>query len=155
MNDGPQEGDRRLLKSRRIYLEALERLKLGTPRNTKLQEALTTGKGYTISPSTVALEAGKSRNPLYTTHKDVLERIAISAIPATAPARTIKRVGSKQDRMKELLETIEVLKAEKAMLATQNLALLVRAAKAEEKLNESRDTAERKMARQQNRRMPS
>lgn len=52
------------------YLDALERLKKGIPNHIELKE-----KEYKINATTIALESGKSRNPLYHTHKDILEMI--------------------------------------------------------------------------------
>ena len=67
MNDYFQQ---RIDETRQAYLDALERLKKGTPTNKKL-----VGKIFKINATTIALESGKSRNPLYNTHKDILEMI--------------------------------------------------------------------------------
>jgi len=90
-----------------------------------------------ISPASVAREAGRSRNPLYTTHRDILDEIEAAA---NAP-------GSGKDlaaRVCELEAEIATLRAEarrhaeeKRMLATENLALLYRARLAEHQLASS------------------
>lgn len=56
--------------TRQAYLDALNRLKNGTPTHKDL-----IGKEIKINATTIALESGKSRNPLYHTHKDILEMI--------------------------------------------------------------------------------
>ncbi len=60
----------RVDETRQAYLEALERLKKGNPTHPEIK-----GKEYKINATTIALESGKSRNPLYHTHKDILEMI--------------------------------------------------------------------------------
>lgn len=60
----------RIDDTRQAYLDALDRLKNGCPTNPSLQ-----GKKIKINAATIALEAGKSRNPLYHTHKDILDMI--------------------------------------------------------------------------------
>ena len=80
-----------------------------------------------ISPASVAREAGRSRNPLYTTHRDILDEIEAAA-NASGPGKDLAA------RVRELEAEIAMLRAEarrhaeeKRMLATENLALLYRA----------------------------
>ena len=56
--------------TRQAYLDALDRLKKGKPTHKYL-----IGKTIKINATVIALEAGKSRNPLYHTHKDILDMI--------------------------------------------------------------------------------
>lgn len=60
----------RIDETRQAYLDALERLKKGKPTHKDL-----VGKEIKINATTIALESGKSRNPLYHTHKDILDMI--------------------------------------------------------------------------------
>lgn len=62
--------EKRIDETRIAYIEALERLKNGTPTHPDLK-----GKNIKINASTIAKESGKSRNPLYHAHKDILEMI--------------------------------------------------------------------------------
>lgn len=62
--------EKRIDDTRIAYIEALERLKSGTQTHPELK-----GKKIKINASTIAKESGKSRNPLYHTHKDILEMI--------------------------------------------------------------------------------
>jgi adenylosuccinate lyase len=62
--------EKRIDETRLAYLEALERLKNGTQQHPDLK-----GKDVKINASTIAKESGKSRNPLYHAHKDILEMI--------------------------------------------------------------------------------
>lgn len=59
--------------TRQAYLEALQRLQVGQPTHKNL-----IGKPIKINATTIALEAGKSRNPLYHNHKDILNMITNS-----------------------------------------------------------------------------
>lgn len=62
--------EKRIDDTRIAYIDALERLKNGTQTHPELK-----GKKIKINASTIAKESGKSRNPLYHTHKDILEMI--------------------------------------------------------------------------------
>lgn len=61
---------KRIDDTRQAYLDALQRLQQGNAVHPELKN-----KEYKINASTIALEANKSRNPLYHTHKDILEMI--------------------------------------------------------------------------------
>ena len=56
----------------RAYGAALARLVRGEGRRPA-------GRGMRITPAAVAREAGRSRNPLYTTHRDILDEIDAAA----------------------------------------------------------------------------
>ena len=63
------------LSAARAYRAALARLVRGEGRHPDHQ-----GRIVRISPASVAREAAKSRNPLYTTHRDILdEMLAMSS----------------------------------------------------------------------------
>ena len=74
----------------RSYRAALARLVRGEGRH-----ADHAGRVVRISPASVAREAGRSRNPLYTTHRDILDEIeAAAGGPAGAAAGgLLLRVG--------------------------------------------------------------
>ena len=72
----------------RSYRAALARLVRGEGRH-----ADHAGRVVRISPASVAREAGRSRNPLYTTHRDILDEIE-----AGVPEDTRAQVGRQVDR---------------------------------------------------------
>jgi hypothetical protein len=112
-----------------IYRAALNRLIEG--RATHPDHA---GRPIRITPAAVAREARRSRNPLYTTHRTILDDIVIAAggpTIATDLADTITRLESE---MSLLRAANRLLEREKRMLATENLALLHRARLAEERI---------------------
>ena len=102
-------------KSEADYLSALERLKHQEPRNKELSLRASLGKPIKITPSTVAKEAGKSRNPLYTNFRHILNSIE--------ETRNNIATGTSGNRpsglLKHLREQVSELKREKALLATQ------------------------------------
>lgn len=117
------------MSAARAYRAALARLVRGEGRHPDHQ-----GRAVRISPASVAREAGKSRNPLYTTHRDVLDEIE-AALQAPGPAKDLAA------RVQELETEIALLRSdarrhteEKRKLATENLALLHRARAAEGQL---------------------
>ncbi|RWX66051.1 hypothetical protein EN780_16290 [Mesorhizobium sp. M4B.F.Ca.ET.089.01.1.1] len=106
----------------RAYRAALARLVRGEGRHPDHQ-----GRIVRISPASVAREAGKSRNPLYTTHRDILDEIEAAA-EGPGPSKDLA------EKVRELEAEIALLRAdakrhveEKRSLASQNLALLHRA----------------------------
>jgi hypothetical protein len=120
--------DLRIVKSREKYQAALDRLVSGQPEHLTLKAAVSSGKGYAINPTNVALEAGMSRDPLYARHSDVLEAIETSGgVSSEQPGRKkALRVASDQVRLQELRDEVAALKLDKARLATENLGLLSR-----------------------------
>ncbi len=64
--------EKRIDDTRKAYLDALNRLKFGNPTHKDL-----VGKPIKINATTIALEAGKSRNPLYHAHKEILDMIVL------------------------------------------------------------------------------
>lgn len=98
----------RIDETRQAYLDALERLKKGVPNNPELK-----GKEYKINATTIALESGKSRNPLYHTHKDILEMIN----------EVIVEDKKEEKKVKDLSE-IEILRQKVKDLEDQNKKLI-------------------------------
>ena len=122
-------------RTAREYRAALERLVRGEPRHPAH-----VGRTVRITPASVAREADRSRNPLYTTHRAILDEIAVATERPT-PATDLSAV------IAELKTTIAELRArarlhaqEKRALATEHLMLLHRARAAEDALA-SRDRA--------------
>lgn len=117
------------MSAARAYRAALARLVRGEGRHPDHQ-----GRVVRISPASVAREAGKSRNPLYETHRDILDEIE-AASQAPGPAKDLAA------RVREMGAEIALLRSdarqhteEKRKLATENLALLHRAQLAEGQL---------------------
>ncbi len=98
----------RINETRQSYLDALDRLKKGIPNHCDLK-----GKEYKINATTIALESGKSRNPLYHTHKDILEMIN----------EVITEDKKEEKKVKEVSE-IEALKQKIKDLEEQNKKLM-------------------------------
>lgn len=92
------------------------------------------GRPVRITPAAVAREARRSRNPLYTTHRGILDEIAVAAdepSPGTDLAATVARLKAENA---ELRAAARRHAEEKRQLASENLLLLHRAQAAEEKL---------------------
>lgn len=103
--------EKRIDDTRQAYLEALDRLKKGQPIHKEL-----IGKSIKINATTIALEAGKSRNPLYHTHKDILDMIV-----DTKKSAVVKKEVSENDKLKE---RIKYLEEENKRLLNVNATLL-------------------------------
>lgn len=103
--------EKRIDNTRQAYLEALDRLKKGQPTHKDLVD-----KPIKINATTIALEAGKSRNPLYHTHKDILDMII-----DTKKSAVIKKEVSENDKLKE---RIKYLEEENKRLLNVNATLL-------------------------------
>jgi hypothetical protein len=117
----------------RRYRAALTRLTEGRGRHP-----LHSGKSVRITPAAVAREAGMSRNPLYATHRDILDEIEIAAV-SPAPAKDLAaQLTARTGELRELREAARKHADEKRALATENLALLHRARAAEDTV-EARD----------------
>lgn len=93
-----------------------------------------------ITPAAVAREAGRSRNPLYTTHRDILDEIIAAAAPGPSKDLTA-RVAELEAIIAELREGARRHAEEKRALASENLNLLHRARAAEDRLT-SREEAD-------------
>ncbi len=80
----------------------------------------------------MALEAGVSRNTIYTNHRSILEELK-----SNYPVTTRRRPTPKQ-KIAELGAMIEQVQLQKRQLATENAALLKRAIDAEMMLDRMR-----------------
>lgn len=89
----------------------------------------------------VAREARRSRNPLYTTHRSILDEIVVAAgLPCIAAdlATTVARLRAENA---ELRAAARRHAEEKRQLASENLLLLHRARVTEEKLQSASHAA--------------
>lgn len=122
-----------MAEAARRYRAALTRLTEGRGRHP-----LHVGKAVRITPAAVAREAGMSRNPLYVTHRDVLDEI-VAAAEAPAPAKDLSEaLAAARSEMRDLRAAAQLHSKEKRALATENLTLLARARAAEDTIK-SRD----------------
>ncbi len=71
---GRRQATRQAENTARAYRAALNRLVEGKATHPTLA-----GHPVRITPAAVAREARRSRNPLYTTHRDVLDEITVAA----------------------------------------------------------------------------
>jgi hypothetical protein len=94
----------------------------------------TMGHVVKITPTSVAREAGRSRNPLYTSHRDILDEIEAAAGPGT-PARDLAaRIATLETELTHLRADAWRHAEERRELASENLTLLHRARSAEDRL---------------------
>jgi hypothetical protein len=113
----------------RAYRAALARLVRGEGRHP--QHA---GQTVRITPGAVAREAGRSRNPLFATHRDILDEIAAAAA-GPGPAQDLAaRVADLEAELARLRADARRHAEEKRMLASEALTLLHRARTAEDRL---------------------
>ncbi len=126
---GKSEADPRGQSAARSYRAALARLVRGDGRHTDHA-----GRVVRITPASVAREAGRSRNPLYTTHRDILDEIEVAAGGPT-PARDLEvRITELEVELARLRAGARVHAEEKRALASENLTLLHRSRVAEDRL---------------------
>jgi len=126
---GRRQATRQAENTARAYRAALNRLVEG-----KATHPVLAGRPVRITPAAVAREARRSRNPLYTTHRDVLDEIAVAAgNPSTGAdlAATVARLKAENTALRMAARQHA---EEKRLLASENLLLLHRAQAAEEKL---------------------
>jgi hypothetical protein len=123
----------RVDKTKAAYLAALRRLEKGGPTHPRL-----VGQRLSINVSTVCLEAGLSRNPLYAQqHRDVLDQIRAAADRQREEVRGIRKANTRNSRRvrrasagpraAELVEQLTKARSE-------NLTLFFRLQEAEERL---------------------
>lgn len=111
----------------RRYRAALSRLVAGKGRHP-----VHAGKAVRITPAAVAREAGMSRNPLYATHRDILDEIEVAA-GAPAPAKDLaSELAKRTAELRDLRDAARRHEEQKRALVTENLALLYRARTAED-----------------------
>lgn len=101
-------------RTAQAFRDALHRLLRGTPTHPRLH-----GRPIRITPATVAIEARKSRNALYTNHKDILKEIQ-EVVYRPSPQEKVLTV---QDKVEELREIIKTLTKEKKELLSNNATL--------------------------------
>ena len=101
------------------FRHALERLHAGTQTHPKL-----IGRRVRITASTVALEAGHSRNTLYASHRDVLNDLR--ALPRTARPRRQQNQRSSKTDYEKLREENAQLRIALKQSATAQVTLFER-----------------------------
>ncbi len=111
------------------YRAALQRLRAGTARHPRHA-----GKSVKISAAAVAREAELSRNPLYTTHREILNEITASLDRPTPSHDLSSRFTSLTAELRTLKQAARDNAREKQALATENLSLLHRARAAEDRI---------------------
>lgn len=122
----------------RAYRAALNRLVEGKATHPSLA-----GRPVRITPAVVAREARRSRNPLYTTHRDILDEIAVAAGQPSLGADLADTVARLRAENAELRTAVRRHVEEKRLLASENLLLLHRVLTAEEKLQSTSHAAAR------------
>jgi len=124
-----RQATRQAENTARAYRAALNRLVEGQATHPSLA-----GRPVRITPAAVAREARRSRNPLYTTHRDILDEIAVAAGQPSAGADLAATVARLKAENAELRTAVRRHGEEKRLLASENLLLLHRAQLAEERL---------------------
>ena len=126
---GKDDQGQRWQSAARSSRAALARLVRGEGRH-----ADHAGRVVKITPTSVAREAGRSRNPLYTSHRDILDEIEAAAGPGT-PARDLAaRIATLETELTHLRADARRHAEERRELASENLTLLHRARSAEDRL---------------------
>lgn len=126
---GKDDQGQRWQSAARSYRAALARPVRGEGRH-----ADHAGRVVKITPTSVAREAGRSRNPLYTSHRDILDEIEAAAGPGT-PARDLAaRIATLETELTHLRADARRHAEERRELASENLTLLHRARSAEDRL---------------------
>jgi hypothetical protein len=113
----------------RAYRAALNRLVVGKATHPALA-----GRPVRVTPAAVAREARRSRNPLYTTHRGILDEITAAAGGPSSGIDLAAVVVQLRSDNTELRAAARRHADEKRLLASENLLLLHRAKVAEEKL---------------------
>ena len=113
----------------RSYRAALVRLVRGEGRHPDHA-----GGVVRISPASVAREAGRSRNPLYTTHRDILDEIEVATGSPMPAGDLAARIAELETELADLRAAARRHAEEKRLLASENLTLLHRARIAEDRL---------------------
>jgi hypothetical protein len=113
----------------RSYRVALARLVRGEGRHPDHA-----GRVVRITPASVAREAGRSRNPLYTTHRDILDEIEAAAGGPTPAHDLATRIVELEAELVRMRAAARHHIEEKRLLASENLSLLHRARTAEDRL---------------------
>ena len=112
--------------ARLAYRAALARLLRGEPNHPSH-----IGRVVRITPASVAREARRSRNPLYTTHRVVLDEIATATVAPHPALDLAARVEELEAELQSMRAAARRHAEEKRALASENLTLLYRARAAE------------------------
>lgn len=112
--------------TRQAYLDALYRL-----QNAVGVHPDHLGKLVRVTPTAVAREAGLTRNPLYTTHRDVLQQITASTTSNRHAGVAMSPLSALKDEVSKLRAEVKSLRDDRSRLASENLSLLHRARLAE------------------------
>lgn len=112
--------------TKQAYLDALERL-----QNASGVHPDHLGRLIRVTPTSVAREAGLTRNPLYTTHRDVLQQITTSATADRGAGPVTSPLSELRDEISKLRAEVKSLREDRSRLASENLSLLHRARLAE------------------------
>lgn len=131
-----RQATRQAENTARAYRAALNRLVEGKATHPSLA-----GRPVRITPAVVAREARRSRNPLYTTHRDILDEIAVAAGQPSLGADLADTVARLRTENAELRTAVRRHMEEKRLLASENLLLLHRVLTAEEKLQSTSHAA--------------
>ena len=107
---------------------ALERLVKGMPTHPDLRS-----RRYRLTVSTLAKEAGTSRNAIYSNHRGMLADIEAAKRRSVTVPETLE---SADDKITELRAIIRGHESDIRQLATENATLVLRAQTAEERLAE-------------------
>jgi len=126
---GKDDQGQRGQSAARSYRAALARLVRGEGRHPDHA-----GRVVRITPAAVAREAGRSRNPLYATHRDILDEIEVAAGGPTPVRDLAARIAELEAELGRLRSDARRHGEERRELASENLTLLHRARAAEGKL---------------------
>lgn len=102
-------------QTEKLLREALSRLLRGVPTHPQH-----VGRAILITPSSVCREARVSRQPLYTTHRALIEEIALVRQTVASRGRT------GEQRQAQLKEKVATLEAQLKDALSENLTLVVR-----------------------------
>lgn len=119
-------------KTKSAYRAALRRLEKRKPLNARLL-----GRTAIINVSTVCLEAGLSRNPLYAQHREVLDEIRAAARRQQDEIRQTERrtrSRSRASRRRSQDRRSAELASQLTKARSENLTLLFRLQQAEQRL---------------------
>ena len=125
----PNQYEQRKTRTNERLHAALARLLAGTPQNPALQT-----QRWKLNVTTLAIEAGISRNTIYQNHPDVLE-----ALQNARTARNPKgAAGGPSNELRALKRALRQAERDQDDLITENAKLLARALDAERELAELR-----------------
>jgi hypothetical protein len=120
-----ERGVKRHAATEQALRQAWERLRAGAPTHPKLVDC-----DGQLSISAVCLEAGRSRNALYSGHPDLLDQIRA----AIKRARRTEAQGKRNQQRSRMEADLAGCRADRQRLVSENAALLLRAVTAEEAL---------------------